>query len=137
MTEVFLDTAFAIALATPKDPHHSQAVKLATDLERQQTRLVTTRAVVLEIGNSLSKLQHRPRGVELLEFLERDPRVEVLPLSEDLYQRGFELFRQRRDKEWSLVDCVSLVVMQDRGLREALTTDAHFDQAGFRALLRS
>ena len=137
MTEVFLDTSYAIALAAPKDPHHSQAVKLAIDLERRQTRLVTTRAVALEIGNSLSKLQHRPRGIELLGFLEQDPRVEILPLSEDLYRRGFELFRQRRDKEWSLVDCVSLVVMQDRKLREALTTDEHFDQAGFRALLRS
>jgi len=112
-------------------------VKLATELERQQTRLVTTRAIVLEIGNSLSKLQHRPRGVELLEFLERDPRVEIIPLSEDLCQRGFELFRQRRDKEWSLVDCVSFMVMQDRKLRDSLTTDEHFDQAGFRALLRN
>jgi predicted nucleic acid-binding protein len=88
MTEVFLDTAYAIALATPKDPHHSQAVKLAIDLERQQTRLVTTRAVALEIGNALSKLRHRPRGVELLEFLEKDPRVDIVPLSEELYQRG-------------------------------------------------
>jgi predicted nucleic acid-binding protein len=137
MTEVFLDTAYAIALATPKDPHHSQAVKLAIDLERQQTRLVTTRAVALEIGNALSKLRHRPRGVELLEFLEKDPRVDIVPLSEELYQRGIELFRQRHDKEWSLVDCVSFVVMRDRQLRDSLTTDEHFDQAGFRALLRS
>src|SRR6476620_3661624 len=136
MTEVFLDTAYAIALAAPRDPYHSQAVELAIDLERRRTRLVTTRAVAVEIGNALSKIHHRPFGVGVLEFLERDPRAEIIPLSEGLYQRGFELFRQRHDKEWSLVDCMSFVVMQNRRLRDSLTTDQHFEQAGFRALLR-
>lgn len=98
--------------------------------------MVTTRAILLEIGNSLSKLRYRSSGVALLESLETDPRVEVFPLSEDLYQRGFEMFRRRHDKEWSLIDCMSFVVMQDRRLQESLTTDEHFEQAGFRALLR-
>jgi predicted nucleic acid-binding protein len=62
--------------------------------------------------------------------------VEIIPLTEELCQRGFELFRQRRDKEWGLVDCVSFVVMGERELHESLTTDKHFEQAGFRALLR-
>lgn len=99
--------------------------------------MVTTRAVLLEIGNSLSRKRHRVLGVALLEFLEADPRVEIVPLSEDLYRKGFELFGQRRDKEWGLVDCVSFVVMQERELQESLTTDEHFEQAGFRALLRA
>jgi predicted nucleic acid-binding protein len=97
--------------------------------------MVTTRAVILEIGNSLSRLRYRSRGVALLEFLETDPRVEIVPVSEDLYQKGFEIFRSRHDKEWSLVDCMSFVVMQDRGIQDSLTTDDHFRQAGFRALL--
>jgi uncharacterized protein len=41
----------------------------------------------------------------------------------------------RRDKEWSLTDCISFVVMKERGLTEALTADHHFEQAGFKALL--
>ena len=98
--------------------------------------MVTTRAILLEIGNSLSKLRYRSSGVALLASLETDPRVEIFPLSEDLYQRGFEMFRRRHDKEWSLVDCMSFVVMQDHRLQESLTTDEHFEQAGFRALLR-
>ena len=40
------------------------------------------------------------------------------------------------DKEWGLIDCVSFVVMEYRGITEALTSDAHFEQAGFQALLR-
>lgn len=98
--------------------------------------MVTTRAVLLEIGNSLARRRLRAAGVDLLEFAEDDPTVEIVPLSEDLYRRGLELFRQRRDKEWGLVDCVSFVVMQDYRLQETLTTDEHFEQAGFRALMR-
>jgi predicted nucleic acid-binding protein len=135
MNRVFLDTSYAVALATPKDHHHRQALALAGDLERLGTRMVTTRAVLLEIGNSLAKGRHRASGVALLEFLEADPKVEIVPLSEDLYRRGLELFKQRRDKEWGLIDCASFVVMRDHGLQESLTTDEHFDQAGFRALM--
>ena len=62
--------------------------------------------------------------------------VEIVPTSEELYQRAFQLYQSRADKEWGLTDCVSFVVMQDRGLSDALTTDKHFEQAGFRALLR-
>ncbi len=59
-----------------------------------------------------------------------------VPLTDELYQQAFDLFRDRPDKEWGLIDCASFVVMQ-RGLTEALTPDEHFEQAGFRALLRS
>jgi len=135
MTRIFLDTSFAVALSSSKDHHHAQAVALARDLERQGSQMVTTRAVILEIGNSLSRKRHRSQGVALLEFLETDPRVEIVPVAEDLYRKGFEIFRRRHDKEWSLVDCMSFVVMQDRRLLESLTTDDHFRQAGFRALL--
>jgi len=53
------------------------------------------------------------------------------------FEQALELFRNRPDKQWGLVDCVSFIVMQERGLTEALTTDEHYEQAGFRALLRS
>ncbi|MFM5887405.1 MAG: type II toxin-antitoxin system VapC family toxin, partial [Dolichospermum sp.] len=62
--------------------------------------------------------------------------VEVVLLTNSLYKLAFDLFKQREDKEWGLVDCISFIVMQDRGISDALTTDIHFQQAGFRALLR-
>ncbi|MFM6025600.1 MAG: type II toxin-antitoxin system VapC family toxin, partial [Dolichospermum sp.] len=74
--------------------------------------------------------------IQLLESLETDPSVEVVLLSNSLYKLAFNLFKQREDKEWGLVDCISFIVMQDRGISDALTTDIHFQQAGFRALLR-
>ncbi len=137
MTEVFLDTSFAIALPAVTDQSHARAVDLANQLEKRGTRLVTTQAILLEIGNALSKQRYRVAATQLLESLVSDPNVEIVPLSDDLYSAAFNLFRNRLDKEWGLIDCVSFVVMHERGIFDALTTDDHFNQAGFRALLRS
>ena len=134
--EVFLDTAYAIALSSSNDQFYACAVELAEQLEALGTRLVTTRAVLLEIGNALAKPRYRQAAVQLLAALEADPKVDIVPLSESLYARAIQLYRERPDKEWGLTDCVSFLVMQDRRLTEALTTDVHFQQAGFRALLR-
>ena len=91
--------------------------------------------MVLEIGNALAKQRYRAAAVRLLEALENDPVVEIIPLPEGLYARAMQLYRERPDKEWGLTDCVSFVVMQERSITEALTADDHFRQAGFRPLL--
>lgn len=136
MAEVFLDTSFAIALSATNDQSHTRAVDLANQLEKSGTRLVTTQARLLEIGNALSKQRYRTAAIQLLESLVADPNVEIIVLSNDLYEAAFTLFRNRLDKEWGLIDCLSFVVMHERGMMEALTADDHFTQAGFRALLR-
>ena len=136
MTEVFLDTSFAIALSSVTDQNHLRAVKLANQIEVNRNRLVTTQAILLEIGNALSKQRHRAAAIQLLESLETDSSVEVVSLTNSLYRSAFNLFKQREDKEWGLVDCTSFIVMQDQGITDALTADTHFQQAGFRALLR-
>ena len=136
MNEVFLDTSFAIALSSITDQNHERAVRLANQIETNKTRLVTTQAILLEIGNSLSKQKYRAAAIQLLESLETDPNVEVVLLTNSLYRLAFNLFKQREDKEWGLIDCISFIVMQDRGISDALTADTHFQQAGFRALLK-
>jgi predicted nucleic acid-binding protein len=134
-TEVFLDAAYAIALSSAKDHFHDRAVRLAEQLEKSKTKLVTTRAVLLEIGNALSKQRYRQAAVKILVALEADPNVEIVPLSDRLYIHALQLYRERPDKEWGMVDCISFIVMQEREILEALTTDNHFQQAGFRVLL--
>jgi len=132
----FLDSAYPIALASRADQHHNTAVEVAVSLKAKPERLVTTRAVLLEIGNSLAKPQFRFIGIEMLRSFETDPRVEIVSLEDALYQRGFELFQSRPDKMWSLTDCISFVTMNEHGLSRALTSDQHFEQAGFAAMLR-
>ncbi len=133
---VFLDTSHAIALSAATDRHHQAALDLSALLQSENATLVTTRGVMLEIGNALGKSRLRQIAVDLLDALEKDARLEIVPLSESLYKRAFQLYRERSDKEWGLTDCISFIVMQDRGMTDALTTDEHFQQAGFRALLR-
>jgi predicted nucleic acid-binding protein len=98
---------------------------------------VTTQAILLEIGNALSKQRYRVAAIQLLESLEADPSIEVVLLTNELYRLAFNLFKEREDKEWGLVDCISFIVMQERGITDALTADTHFQQAGFRTLLRN
>ncbi|MEK7441520.1 MAG: type II toxin-antitoxin system VapC family toxin [Chloroflexota bacterium] len=135
MQEIFLDTAYAIALSAPSDEHHQTALTLAEELEADDIRLVTTRAVIIEIGNALSKRRYRKAATELLDSLEEDTSIEIVPLTEQLYYKAYKLYRERPDKEWGLTDCISFVVMKERGIDQALTTDGHFEQAGFEILL--
>jgi len=109
---------------------------LDAELRSRKTKVTTTTGVLLEIGNSLAKPHVRPYAGQAIESLLRDPSVEVVQLNNELFARALELYQRRSDKEWGLVDCVSFVVMSDRGLTEALTSDEHFEQAGFIALLR-
>ena len=136
MREVFLDTSFAITLSAITDHNHAKAIELAEQIEAENLRLVTTQAILLEIGNALSKQKYRFAAIQLLESLEADPNIEIVPLTNELYNAAFQLFKSRQDKEWGLVDCISFLVMQNRAITEALTADDHFNQAGFRALLK-
>ncbi len=135
--KVFLDAAYAIALSSAADQYHSRAVVLADEIEAAGVQLVTTRAVVLEVGNALAKQRYRRAAFRVLSALEQDTTVEIVSLDEDLYEKALRLYLERPDKEWGLTDCISFVVMRERDLIEALTTDEHFEQAGFVALLRA
>jgi uncharacterized protein len=134
-SEVFLDTAYAIALSSSRNQYHDKAVQLAERLTIDQTKMVTTRAILLEIGNALAKQRYRQAAIQLLAALETDPNVEIIPLSEDLFERARTLFRERSDKEWGITDCISFIVMEERRITEALTPYEHFRQAGFSPLL--
>jgi predicted nucleic acid-binding protein len=136
MSEVFLDTSFAIAVTVATDRHHEAALRLAQDLRRSQALLVTTHAILAEIGDSFGRSPYRPAAVRLLRALQGDPNVLVLPIDTDLFSRGCRLFTDRSDKTWGLTDCISFALMDERGIGDALTADRHFEQAGFRALLR-
>ncbi len=135
-SNVFLDTGYAVALAIERDQYHERAIELVDDIEQRELRLVTTRAVVIEIANALAAPEHRAKALEHIGALERNPTVEIIPVSDELFRRGLELYRERRDKAWGLTDCISFVVMDERSIRDALATDRDFRQAGFNPLLR-
>lgn len=137
LTTAFLDTSYMIALMTPNDQFHRAAVNLSDRLKQDKTQLIVTHGVLLEIGNSLSRLRYRQMAIRILRSLTNDPTVEIVPITPSIYSRAFDLYQSRLDKEWGLTDCSSFIVMQDRGINDVLTADVHFQQAGFNALLRS
>jgi predicted nucleic acid-binding protein len=134
-SEVFLDASFAIALTVASDRLHSEAVALAEEVDSRATRLVTTPAVLLEIGNYLSKQRYRRTAGEILTSIASDPGYAVVPISDDLYMRALAMYQVHDDKEWGMTDCISFVVMRERGLTHALSADEHFCQAGFVPML--
>jgi predicted nucleic acid-binding protein len=78
----------------------------------------------------------RPKAITFIQSLKTSPYVEVIYISKEIDAKAWELLTQRQDKEWSLVDCSSFIVMQDRKITESLTNDHHFEQAGFIRLLK-
>lgn len=133
---VFLDTSYSIALSIARDENHDKAISLAAWIKTSSVSVVTTQAIILEIGNALSTPKLRETAVGIIEKYAADENTSIISLTDKLYDEGFELFRNRPDKNWSLVDCISFIVMKEREISLALTHDEHFVQAGFRALLR-
>ena len=133
---VFVDSGAWIALLFRPDSLHAKTVDYLVAAQQQQRSLVTTSAVLLEVVDGLSGhgLRYLSQGfrrrIQSLSF------CEVVPMDAALFERGWDFFDARADKAWSLTDCISFVVMQQRGLTDALAYDQHFAQAGFRALLR-
>jgi predicted nucleic acid-binding protein len=132
MSAVFADTFYFLALLNDQDAAHHESLQFANTARP----VVTTAWVLTEVGDAFSAPENRPAFLELLDLLKASPDARIVEPSLELFERGVDLFRQRPDKEWSLTDCISFVVMRDAGLNEALTGDHHFDQAGFQALLR-
>jgi len=129
----FADSFYYLALLNRADASHQKAAALSESLDRPT---VTTAWVLTEVADALSAPHQRQGIVRLVDALRADPGCTIVPASEEVFEGGFRLFRSRADKDWSLTDCISFVVMRDRGLTDALTGDRHFEQAGFKLLLK-
>lgn len=136
MKTVFADTGYWIAILNSDDGLHQTAINITASLVA--LRIVTSEMVFVEVLNSFSKqgVYLRQNAVTLMERSFRQPNVEVIPQTSELFHQALSLYRQRPDQAWSLTDCASFCLMQQRNILEALAHDKHFEQAGFIALLR-
>jgi len=133
VNDVFADTFYFLSLLGPTDESHHKAIAATVG---RTGRLVTTAWVVTELANALHRTSDRPAFLNTFAALRADDGVVLVPPDQALFDAGVDLYSHRSDKEWSLTDCISFVVMRERGIDEALTGDHHFEQAGFVALLR-
>ena len=125
---IFVDTSFVLALINARDQYHDQAESLSYKFEN--SLLLTTDAVLLEIGNALAK-DFRQEALAVIRVLRSSSRVEVVEIDGRLFEIGLDAYAKYDDKTWGLVDCISFIVMRENEVREVLTFDGDFVQAGF------
>lgn len=128
MKAVFADTFYFLALVNPTDHAHDWAIYITTQID---SGIVTSAWVLTEVADALAAPWNRGLFIRLFDSLKINSEVVIIPPDEDLFTEGVNLYRGRRDKTWSLTDCISFVVMKREGITVALTKDKHFEQAGF------
>jgi predicted nucleic acid-binding protein len=133
--KVFVDTAAWIALLITNDELHEQAAEIMLELRHQETRLITSDLVLIEFLNALSSVKFRTPAISFVDTLRNLLNVEIIANSPAELENSLELYRARKDKDWSLTDCCSFIIMNENKISIAFTSDRHFEQAGFINLL--
>ncbi|BAZ69900.1 hypothetical protein NIES4106_46800 [Fischerella sp. NIES-4106] len=138
MSSLFVDTSGWASLFIHTQPHYPQAEQHFRLAFQQHRRIYTTNYVISELVALLNSPLRvsRLRIFEIVDAIKTVAYVEIIHIDDVTDALGWELCKSRLDKAWSLVDCTSFVVMQQLGIQEALTTDKHFEQAGFICLLK-
>ncbi|HEX8565794.1 MAG TPA: PIN domain-containing protein [Pyrinomonadaceae bacterium] len=135
MNRIFIDTSCWIALINASDSLHGKATETYESLVAGKRRFITHEGVLLEVGNALSSKHLRLLTIKWKAKLDNSKIVEVIALTDEILNAGWQLYANRPDKDWGIIDCISFVLMEKEQIREALTADHHFGQAGFVRLL--
>ena len=139
MPDIFADTSGWGHLIDPTQSYHSLAAGVYRTARQQGRKFFTTNYILAELVELLTRPLHVPRSatIAFVEGLMTSPYVEIVHVDSILDKKAWVLFKNHQDKDWSLVDCASFVVMRECGIRDALTSDHHFEQAGFVCLLKA
>jgi predicted nucleic acid-binding protein len=140
MADYFADTGYWLALLDIEDDLYSKANQWAEIIEAESTsKIYTTDLVLAELLNSkpiYANSHIRVVAAELIIEIRASEEIKVIGLTGEAFGAALLRYKTYRDKEWSLTDCLSFVVMEQHHITVALTHDHHFIQAGFRALMR-
>lgn len=136
MPRLFADSGYWIALWNPRDSLHQRAMTVADGIGAVD--VVTTQMVLTEALNAMAGMgQFRRRfAAQMVQALDDSPDVEIIPQTDTQFRAAVERYASRSDQRWSLTDCASFLVMEERNIIEALAYDRDFEQAGFVSLLR-
>lgn len=135
MTRVFADAGYWIALLNPRDALHEKARQASVSLGR--TRIITSEVVLAEVLNAFASKGDllRMATCVLVDKIRSNPNAEIVPMTSTSFRQALERYRSRPDKTWGLTDCASFLIMEQKGVTDALSADRDFQQAGFKALL--
>ena len=132
---IFLDTYGWLSLLNANEALHARSVEIWLALMNESRLVVLTDWIIAETGNGLARSRSNGRFVDVVRQMLEAPSVEIVDVNRNLLGRALADYGKYADKSWGLVDCVSFIVMQERGITEAFTSDRDFGQAGFECLL--
>ncbi|MBE5231442.1 MAG: type II toxin-antitoxin system VapC family toxin [Microcystis sp.] len=138
MSSLFVDTSGWASLFVANQPYYPQAEQYFCLAFQEQKRIYTTNYIIAELValvNSPLRVS-RSRIFEIIDAIKTATYIEIVHIDDVTDTLAWTLCKSRIDKAWSLVDCTSFIVMQQMEIQEALTTDQHFEQAGFIRLLK-
>lgn len=133
---VFVDTSAWLALINEADTDHLKVRAIRDKLLHSKKSFLVTNYIIIEIANSLCKARWRTRAVKLINSIYATEFIEVIEIDKGIYDEAWDMYSSRNDKEWSLTDCTSFVVMKKYDIRDAFTNDHHFEQSGFNILIK-
>lgn len=123
MKPVFVDTSALVALGNKQDKWHDQALTMSRQLTLAGCRFITTEAVLLETGNTFSRACYKPVALRLATMVRHSPRWQCISVDSHLFESGLALFEKMSDKDWSLVDCISISVAYSQHIKQIFTTE--------------
>lgn len=137
MRIVFADTCYWIALLNPRDQLHAKAINVSRRPGGDDA-IATTDEVLAEFLNYFGTRGtfFRSAAIRLVERMQQDPMIRIVPQDHEGFANGFQLYRSRPDKGYSLTDCISMEFIRGQGINDVLSNDEHFSQEGFCCLLR-
>lgn len=137
MTEViFVDTFAWVAVINKSDNYHKICLKTLKLFLRKKVKFITTNYVIIETINALSKIEFRKSVIGFINKLEKSPSVEIIKITDEIYNNVWILYQKRTDKDWGITDCTSFEVMRILNIKTAFTFVRHFEQAGYSLALQ-
>ena len=138
MKGLFIDTSGWGNLFDSSQPYHSKATEIYLSAKAADQKIVTTNYVIIELVSLLISPIHvpRPQIIEFITGLKKSAYLKIIHIDVSLDDQAWQFFQRHQDKDWSLVDCASFIVMNQNNIAQALTSDHHFEQAGFIRLLK-
>ena len=133
---IFVDTSAWLSLVNKKDIWYEKAKEIRQELIRENCSFWISDYITVEIANALARVHFRKIAVVLVESILSSKEIKLIRINPELFYESWALYKERHDKEWGFTDCTSFTIMLKYGIRTAFTNDHHFEQAGFKILLK-
>ena len=138
MNSAFIDTSGWASAFDAQQPNHQAAIAAFKQMRQSNLKIITSNYVIAELVSLLHSPLRIPRSqiFTTIDSTKTYSHLEIIHIDSAIDAAAWNLCKARPDKPWSLVDCTSFVIMQQLNIQQALTTDRHFEQAGFIRLLK-